>query len=61
MDKKWLEIGISTGLVLLTIALMLVMQLLAPPGLRPAGFTLATLLFMILMGWAGVRLIDVKI
>lgn len=61
MDKKWLEIGISTGLVLMTIALMLVMQLLAPPGLRPAGFALATLLFMILMGWAGVKLIDVKI
>jgi uncharacterized protein YhhL (DUF1145 family) len=58
LEKKHLEIGISTGLVLLMIALMLLVQLTAPPGTKAAGFAFIMLLFMILMGLAGVRLID---
>lgn len=58
MIKKNLEIGISTGLVLLMVALMVGLQLTAPEGLRPAGFALSMLLFMIAMGYAGVKLID---
>jgi hypothetical protein len=58
--KKWLEIGISTGLVLLMIALMIVMQLSAPEALRSQGFALVMLLFMVTMGFAGVKLMDVK-
>jgi hypothetical protein len=58
MDKKHLEIGISTGLVLLMIALMLLVQIVAPPGTKGAGFALVMLLYMILMGLAGVKLLD---
>lgn len=58
MEKKWLEIGISTGLVLLMIVLLLVVQLTAPPGARSSGFALVMLLFMVAMGFAGVRLLE---
>ncbi len=58
MEKKHLEIGISTGLVLLMIALLLLVQMIAPAGTRAAGFALAMLLYMILMGFAGVKLLD---
>lgn len=60
MIKKWLEIGISTGLVLLMIVLLLAAQLALPEGLRSQGFVLIMLLFMVAMGLAGVKLMDVK-
>jgi hypothetical protein len=58
MEKKHLEIGISTGLVLLMIALLLMVQMAAPPGTRAAGFAFTMLLFMIMMGLAGAKLLD---
>lgn len=60
VEKKWLEIGISTGLVLLMIVLMLVVQLTAPVAARSSGFALVMLLFMVAMGFAGVRLMDMQ-
>jgi hypothetical protein len=58
MEKKHLEIGISAGLVAMMIALMLIVQIAAPQGVRPAGFAIVMLLFMIVMGLAGVRLLN---
>jgi hypothetical protein len=58
MEKKHLEIGISAGLVAMMIALMLIVQMVAPQGVRSAGFAIIMLLFMIMMGLAGVRLLD---
>jgi hypothetical protein len=58
MEKKHLEIGISAGLVAAMIALMLIVQMVAPQGVRSAGFAIIMLLFMIMMGLAGVRLLD---
>lgn len=58
MEKKYLEVGISSGLVVSMIALMLVVQLVAPQGLRSACFAIIMLLFMIAMGFAGVKLLD---
>jgi hypothetical protein len=40
------------------IALMLLVQIAAPPGTKGAGFALVMLLYMILMGLAGVKLLD---
>ena len=60
MIKKWLEIGISTGLVLLMIFLMLAVQLAFPEELRSQGFVLVVLLFMVSMGFAGIKLMDVR-
>jgi hypothetical protein len=60
VEKKWLEIGISTGLVLLMIALMLMVELMAPIGAKSTGFVLVMLLFMVAMGFAGVKLMDVQ-
>lgn len=58
MEKKHLEIGISPGLVAMMIALMLIVQIAAPQGVRSAGFAIVMLLFMTAMGLAGVRLLD---
>ena len=58
MEKKHLEIGISAGLVAMMIALMLIVQIAAPQGVRSTGFAIVMLLFMIAMGLAGVRLLD---
>ena len=58
VEKKWLEIGISTGLVLLMIALMLMVQLTVPVEARSSGFALVMLLFMVAMGLAGVKIMD---
>ncbi len=58
MKKIWLEIGMSTGLVLLMIALILVVQIALPAELRSPGFALVVLLFMIAMGLVGVKLVD---
>ena len=38
MEKKHLEIGISAGLVAMMIALMLIVQIAAPQGVRSDGF-----------------------
>ena len=58
MEKKHLEIGISAGLVATMIALLLIVQIAAPHGARSAGFVIVMLLFMIVMGLAGARLLD---
>jgi len=58
MEKKHLEIGISAGLVAVMIALLLIVQMVAPQGVRSTGFAIVMLLFMIIMGLAGVRLLD---
>jgi hypothetical protein len=58
MEKKHLEIGISAGLIATMIALMLIVQISAPQGVRSAGFVIVMLLFMMVMGFAGVRLLD---
>lgn len=60
MKKNWLEIGISTGLVLMMIMLILAVALAAPEGFRSTGYAVVMLLFMILMGFAGIRLIDIQ-
>jgi hypothetical protein len=60
VEKKWLEIGTSTGLVLLMIALMLVVQLTVPFEARSAGFAMVMLLFIVAMGFAGVKLMDMQ-
>ncbi len=60
VEKKWLEIGISTGLVLLMIALLLVVEMTAPVGAKSTGYVLVMLLFMVAMGFAGVKLLDVQ-
>ncbi|NPV62272.1 MAG: hypothetical protein HPY61_06510 [Methanotrichaceae archaeon] len=60
MIKKWLEIGISTGLVLLMTVLLLAVQLAFPAELRSQGFVLVVLLFMVSMGFAGIKLMDVR-
>ncbi len=53
-----LEIGMSTGLVLLMIILILIAQTALPAGLRPTGFVLVVILFMLAMGLAGIRMVD---
>jgi hypothetical protein len=59
LEKKWLEIGVSTGLVAVMIILMLLMQIAAPEGMARPGFALVFLLFMIAMGIAGIKLLDI--
>jgi hypothetical protein len=58
MEKKHLEIVISAGLVAVMIALMLIVQMVAPQGVRSAGFAIIMLLFMIMIGLAGVKLLE---
>ena len=58
MEKKHLEIGISTSLVLLMAALMLAVEMAAPSGTKATGFVIVMLSFMIVMGFAGVKLLD---
>ena len=58
VKKNWLEIGISTGLVFLMIVLILGAQLALPAEMRPSGFALIVLLFMVAMGFMGLRLVD---
>jgi hypothetical protein len=59
VEKKWLEIGVSTGLVLLMTVLMIAVQQAAPAELRSPGIVLVMLLFMAFMGVAGIRLLDI--
>ncbi len=58
MKKKWLEIGLSTGLVFLMIALILGAQIVLPAELRSSSFALIVLLFMVAMGFVGLKLMD---
>jgi len=60
VKKNWLEIGISSGLVFLMIVLILAAQLALPAELRSSAFALIVLLFMVAMGLAGLRLMDIK-
>ena len=60
VKKNWLEIGISSGLVFLMIVLILGAQMALPAELRPSGFALIVLLFMVAMGLAGLKLVDMK-
>lgn len=58
VKKNWFEIGMSTGLVFLMIVLILGAQLALPVDLRPSSFALIVLLFMVAMGFMGLRLVD---
>ncbi len=58
MKKKWLEIGISTGLVFLMIILIIGAQLILPAEQRPSSFALIVLLFIVAMGFVGLRFVD---
>lgn len=60
MKKIWIEVGISTCLVLLMIALIIVAQIALPEGLRPSGFAMIILLYILAMGLVGVRLVDLR-
>lgn len=60
MDKRILEIGLSSGLVLVLIAMIVIVQLVVPDGIRQAGFAVMVMIFIITMGIAGVKLLDVK-
>jgi hypothetical protein len=58
VKKNWLEIGISSGLVFLMIALIMVVDLQVPAEMRPTGFALIVMFFMVAMGLVGRKLID---
>ena len=58
MNKKWLEIGLSTGLVFLMVVLILAAQIALPAELRSSSFALIVLLFMVAMGLVGLKLVD---
>jgi len=60
MEKKSLEIVVSVGLVALMIVLFLLVSIAAPAGFKNAGYCLVVLLFIILMGLAGIKLIDIN-
>ncbi len=60
MEKKWLEIGVSTGLTAAMIILMLLVEVAAPVGLKRPGFALVILVFMVSMGIAGIKLLDIR-
>lgn len=58
VKKKWLEIGVSTGLVFLMIVLILGAQMILPAEERASSFALIILLFIVAMGIAGLKLDD---
>jgi hypothetical protein len=58
VKKNWLEIGMSTGLVFLMIVLILGTQLALPVGLRSPSFALIVLLFVVAVGFMGLKLVD---
>lgn len=60
MKKNWLEIGISSGLVLAMIVLILGAQMALPAELRSSGIALIVLLFIVAMGMVGLKLVDIK-
>ncbi|MDD1722330.1 MAG: hypothetical protein LUQ30_01580 [Methanothrix sp.] len=60
MKKNWLEIGISSGLVLIMIVLILGAQMALPAELRSSGIALIVLLFIVAMGLVGLKLVDMQ-
>ncbi|HWQ18915.1 MAG TPA: hypothetical protein VN455_04000 [Methanotrichaceae archaeon] len=60
MVTKSLEIGISAGLVALMIVLLVVVEMAAPAGTRSIGYAIVTALFIVLMGLAGLKLVDMQ-
>jgi len=58
VKKNWIEIGLSTGLVFLMIGLILGAQIVLPAELRASSFALIVLLFMVAMGFVGLKLVD---
>ncbi|OPY54781.1 MAG: hypothetical protein A4E49_00792 [Methanosaeta sp. PtaU1.Bin112] len=58
MKKNWLEIGLSTGLVFLMIVLILGAQMVLPAEMRSSSFALIVLLFMVIMGFVGLKLVN---
>ncbi|AEB67802.1 MULTISPECIES: hypothetical protein [Methanothrix] len=58
MNKKYLEIGLSTGLVLLMIILILGAQMTLPTEERGSSFAIIILLFIVAMGIVGLKLDD---
>ena len=58
VNKKWLEIGLSTGLVFLMVVLILAAQIALPAELTSSSFALIVLLFMVAMGLVGLKLVD---
>lgn len=60
MVTKTLEIGISAGLVALMIVLLIVVEMAAPAGTHSIGYAIVTALFIVLMGLAGLKLVDMQ-
>ena len=58
VKKNWLEIGLSSGLVFLMIAIILGAEMTLPAGMRSSGIALTVLLFMVAMGLVGLKLVD---
>jgi hypothetical protein len=58
VNKKYLEIGLSTGLVLLMIILILGAQMTLPTEERGSSFAIIILLFIVAMGIVGLKLDD---
>ena len=58
MKKNWLEIGLSSGLVFLMIAIILGAEMTLSAEMRSSGIALTVLLFMVAMGLVGLKLVD---
>ncbi|MDD1753269.1 MAG: hypothetical protein LUQ38_09315 [Methanotrichaceae archaeon] len=58
MKKEWLEIGVSTGLVLLMILMLVLIGVSVPPELRSAGYALVMMFYIVAMGLVGIKLVD---
>jgi hypothetical protein len=58
VKKNWLEIGLSTGLVFLMIVLILGAQMVLPAEMRSSSFALIVLLFIVIMGFVGLKLVN---
>jgi len=59
VKKEWLEIVVSTGLVLLMIVMLALVGLSVPPQLESAGYVLVMLLYIVAMGLVGIKLMDI--
>jgi hypothetical protein len=59
VNKKMLEIGVSTGLVLLMITLIVLVEMTFPIGLKSTGVAMIVIFFIIAMGFAGVKLVGI--
>jgi len=58
VKKEWLEIGVSTGLVLLMILMLVLIGVSVPPELRSAGYALVMMFYIVAMGLVGIKLVD---